>query len=83
LQFLIKKYICNFFQFFVITTLDPDPEPVPDSLETLDPDPINPFPQHCFLAYFSLYVVEFLDERPYLEKHSKQIPVTKLCLKEA
>ncbi len=51
-----KKFQLYFFQFLVIKTLDPypepDPYPDPDSFEMLDPDPypysdlINPDPQH-------------------------------------
>jgi hypothetical protein len=44
-----KNFKLYFFNFLVIKTLDPDPEPDLDSLEMLDPDPdlINPDPRHC------------------------------------
>ncbi len=53
-NFLSRKdlkhfFNCIVFQFFVTKTLDPDPYPGPDSLEMLDldPDSMNPDPQHC------------------------------------
>ncbi len=37
----------------VIKTLDPDLDP--DSLEILDPDSMNPDPQHCLKAIFPFF----------------------------
>ncbi len=55
LQFFIKKrnekISAGFFQFLVIKTLDPYPNP--DSTEILDPDSINPDPQNCFFSILS------------------------------
>ncbi len=51
MQFLIKKYYvffsCKFFQFFVVKTLDTDPDRIgiqPKMLD-LDPESINPDPK--------------------------------------
>ncbi len=55
-QFSIRKRykkisVVFCFHFLVIKTLDPDPEP--DSLELLGPDPdlMNPDPQHCYYDF--------------------------------
>jgi hypothetical protein len=42
----MKKFSAVFFQFLVIKTLDPYPDPDMDSLEILDRDSMNPDPQH-------------------------------------
>jgi hypothetical protein len=36
--------------------MDPEPEPYPDSLEMLNPDSLNPYPQHCrYTVFFWLF----------------------------
>jgi hypothetical protein len=52
LQFLINKSIFSIFfpQFFVIQTLDPDPDP--DSLEMLDPESYPDLNESGFTALF-------------------------------
>ncbi len=56
------KYSAVFcFEFLVIKTLDPEPDPYPDSLEMLDPDPypdpdsMNTDPQHWAVSCIYLF----------------------------
>jgi hypothetical protein len=74
LKFLIKKesVVPYSFQFFVIETLDPVPEPDPDTPEILNPDPdpdtMSPDPQHTLQLRESRYQYVRAKKR----KHTKR-----------
>ncbi len=49
--------------------MDPDPYPNRDSLKMLDPDPMNPDPQHCQTVQLAVNILHL-----YSEKESEDDP---------